>query len=266
MSVEYCSGRVALKTSREGRLKGTKKPEGRMAGTKQTADLINDFLGGMHVLASAIGGVMEDALLKEFAATELTIPQLKLLKLVATSEAQSIGDIAAFLGVSNAAASKAADRMVRRKLLRRAEGDSDRRTMLLTLTEAGRRIVQTYESARNKKLEKVFRHFEPGELRQTAAVMERLAVAIVSQSANPEDVCLQCKMYFREKCLMREISRHECFYVRYRSRDMGRGAEVANGRTRVSSRQRAEVVTSRQAPGQTVPLRLRPAKKTGTKR
>ena len=204
---------------------GTTLRVGRQVAKKKTPDLINEFLGGMHVLVSAVGGVMEDALLKELAGTQLTVSQLKLLKLVATSEAQSVGDVAAFLGVSNAAASKAADRMVRRKLLRRTEADSDRRTMLLTLTDAGQRIVQSYETGRNKMLGKVFRQFPAAELRQTAAFLERLAVAIVSQTSNPEDVCLQCKMYFREKCLMREISRHECLYDRYRSRETGRGSK-----------------------------------------
>jgi DNA-binding MarR family transcriptional regulator len=203
-----------------------------MASAK-TPELVNEFLGSMHVLASAVGGVMEDALLQEVAGSQLTVSQLRLLKLVARAEAQTIGDIAASLGVSNAAASKAADRLVRRKLLRRTEGESDRRAILLSLTEAGKRLMRLYEAARDKKLEKVFKQFPLEDLRKTAAMMERLAVSIVSHNANPEEVCLQCKIYFREKCLMREIARHDCFYDRRKSLAHERAARArsrtANG-------------------------------------
>lgn len=197
-----------------------------MASTK-TADLINEFLGSMHVLASAIGDVLEESLLEEVAGTQLTVSQLKVLKLVAQTEAQTVGDVAAFLGVSNAAASKAADRLVRRKLVRRTAGESDRRAILLSLTEAGRRVIRMYESARNKKLQKVFEQFPAEDLQSAAVTIERLAVAIASQSANPAEVCLQCKMYFREKCLMRQVSRHECFYDRHKNRSAGRVSRTA---------------------------------------
>jgi DNA-binding MarR family transcriptional regulator len=43
----------------------------------------------------------------------------------------SLGDIAAFLGISNAAASKAVNRLVRRKLLRCREGETDRLSIRL---------------------------------------------------------------------------------------------------------------------------------------
>jgi DNA-binding MarR family transcriptional regulator len=187
-----------------------------------TVELINEFLGSMHALTSSLGRVLEQALLEEIAGTQITVSQLRLLKLVARGESQTIGNVANFLGISNAAASKAADRLVRRKLLRRTEGASDRRSIELSLTEAGRRLVGQYDAARNKRLEKVFRQFPVEELHATARIMERVAVAVVGHTPNPGEVCLQCKMYFREKCLLRDISRHECLYIRSRSRGEAR--------------------------------------------
>ncbi len=194
-----------------------------------TPNLIDEFLGSMHVLTAAIGDVMEEAVLDEVAAGQITVSQFKLLKLIARTETQTIGDVAAFLGVSNAAASKAADRLVRRRLLDRTEGRADRRAIVLSLTAAGHRLMRLYESVRNEKFEKIFKHFSTEELLQIAAAMERLAVSIVSQSANPEGVCLHCKMYFREKCLMRQFSPHDCMYERHQSRASERTVRTVSG-------------------------------------
>jgi len=95
----------------------------------RTAELINDFLGSTQVFASSVNAVIEKRLLREVGPRQLTSSQFKLLKLVALTDAQTIGDVAAFLGVSNAAASKAVDKLVRRGLLLRNEAQTDRRAI-----------------------------------------------------------------------------------------------------------------------------------------
>src|SRR5512142_2915279 len=102
---------------------------------------IDDFLGSAHVFASAVNDIVEARLLRDVAGDQITVSQLKLLKLVAMTDAQTIGDVASFLGVSNAAASKAVDKLVRRKLLRRDEGETDRRVIHLSLTAGSRRVL-----------------------------------------------------------------------------------------------------------------------------
>ena len=124
-------------------------------------DLIDDFLGSAHVFASALADVIEEELLREVAENQITVSQLKLLKLVNLTEAQTIGDVAAFLGVSNAAASKAVDKLVRMMLLRRSEGETDRRAIHLSLTQPSRRLLAAYDAARRHKLQQIFGDFEP---------------------------------------------------------------------------------------------------------
>lgn len=192
------------------------------------SELTNEFLGSMQVLAAALGDVMEDALVQEVFADQITASQLRVLKLIARTETQSVSDLAGMLGVSSAAASKATDRLVRRELVRRTEGAADRRAIFLSLTERGQQLMRQYEAARDKQLERIFRQFDLEQLRNMASTMERLAVAIVKQTGNPEDVCLQCKMYFREKCLMREFSKHNCAY----DRQAGRAVERQKSSTR----------------------------------
>lgn len=177
-----------------------------------TAELVNDFLGSTHVFASAVSDVIEKKLLREVAGNQLTFSQFKLLKLVALTDAQTIGDVAVFLGVSNAAASKAVDKLVRRKLLLRTEGIADRRAIQLSLTEASRRLLAAYDSTKDRKLAKIFGEFAPAELRRAAELLDRLSAGIVDHTAKPEEICLQCGIYFRDKCLVRQLVRRNCFY------------------------------------------------------
>src|SRR5271157_128527 len=88
---------------------------------------IDDFLGSAHVFASAITDIIEQRLLEKAAEGQVTASQMKLLKLVGMTDSYTLGDVASFLRVSNAAASKAVDRLVRRDLLRRTEDQQDRR-------------------------------------------------------------------------------------------------------------------------------------------
>ena len=72
--------------------------------------LIDALLGNANVFVSALSGIMEQRLLAGIAGKRLTLSQLKVLKLLDVTGARNIGDVAAFLGVSDAAASKTADR------------------------------------------------------------------------------------------------------------------------------------------------------------
>jgi len=184
--------------------------------------LVNDFLGSTQVFTTAVHDIIEEQLLREAAGNRLTHSQFKLLKLVANTDAHSIGDVAAFLGVSNAAASKAVDKLVRRKMLVRTEGVADRRAAELALTPRSRRLLATYDVAKNRKLAEVFQACAPEELERMTEALDRLSAGIVDHNADPEEVCLQCGIYFREKCLMRKLIGRRCFYTLHRSRQAAR--------------------------------------------
>ena len=185
-----------------------------MAEEKHT-HIMADFLGSARVFASALEEAVEQRLLEEVAGKRLTLSQFRLLKLVAVTDAQTISDVGLFLDVSNAAASKAVDKLVRRKLLRRAEGQADRRKIHLSLTESSRRLLTAYERRRERKLAEVFRGFAGDELKRTANLLDRLSVGLVRHRAESE-VCLHCGVYFRNHCLIRKLLRRDCFYLRNR--------------------------------------------------
>jgi DNA-binding MarR family transcriptional regulator len=191
---------------------------------------IDDFLGSAHVFASAVTDIIEQRLLEEAAEGQVTASQMKLLKLVAMTDSYTLGDVASFLRVSNAAASKAVDRLVRRDLLRRVEDQNDRRVMHLHLTRASRRLVAIYENARQRKLQSIFVQFPPEELRGASELLDRLSADIVDHTSNPEELCLKCGIYFRERCLVRQLVPRNCFYQRGQRRSRQRPDRGNNGK------------------------------------
>lgn len=182
--------------------------------------LVYDFLGSAQVFATAVTEIVEEKILHEVAGETLTLSQFKLLKLVANTDAHSIGDVAAFLGVSSAAASKAVDKLVRRKMLGRTEGQEDRREAQLSLPPRAKRLLAAYDAARDERLAEVFRAFSGAELQRTTEVLDRLSAGIVDHNAKPEELCLQCGIYFREQCLVRKLVGRRCFYSLHKHRQL----------------------------------------------
>jgi len=179
--------------------------------------IAHDFLGSAHIFTSAVEEVLEKRLLEETSGRQLTLSQFKLLKMVALTEARTISDVALFLGISNAAASKAVDKLVRRKLLLRAEGQPDRREICLSLTESSRLLLSAYEVGKERRLAHLFHGFSSDELRRAARLLDRLSAGLIDHHSNPDEVCLQCGIYFRDKCLVRQYVKRNCFYSRNRS-------------------------------------------------
>jgi DNA-binding MarR family transcriptional regulator len=209
-----------------------------------TPEMIGELLGSVQIFSSAMRDVLEEKLLRETTRGRLTFSRLKLLKLVAFTDSNTIGDVAAFLRVSNTAASKAVDKLVRRRLLRRTEGHVDRRASELSLTGEGRRLLSAYEAARDQKLTEIFSACVPEQLGGTVATLDRLSANIVDHTANPQDLCLQCGIYFREKCRLRELVRRTCFYQKQRARKAAESVAAGAGkRIGMASRPRIETAT-----------------------
>lgn len=185
-------------------------PNGRKSACDEE-DLILELLGNATVFVSALSSVKEE-LLAEVAGKQITMQQLKVLKLLDLTGACNIGEVAAFLGVSAAAASKTVDRLVRRNHLLRTEDRTDRRSSELSLADAGRKLVHRYDSARSRKLRQVFGGLEPDAARRTSEFLERLTRGIIVHSGNPEEVCLQCGIYSQKRCLVKDATGSDCFY------------------------------------------------------
>ena len=185
-------------------------------GEKNTSTLVGNLLSAAHVFSTTVNMALDEELMRNASNGQLTPAQMKLLKLVSWSEALTVGDAAAFLGVSKAAASKAVDKLVRKMFLQRSTGQTDRREICISLTDESRRVLARYENAREQKLREIFSMSAPGELEKIAGLLDCLSarIAIENSNAQPGKPCFQCGTYFRENCVLRTQLGRDCFHRR----------------------------------------------------
>ena len=78
-------------------------------GNRRTEQLIGELLGIAHLFSAAVSDIMEEKLLSKALGGHVTPSQLKILKLLKLADARNLNEVATFLGVSDAAASKLVD-------------------------------------------------------------------------------------------------------------------------------------------------------------
>ncbi|MGI5240682.1 MarR family winged helix-turn-helix transcriptional regulator [Dactylosporangium sp. CA-139066] len=83
---------------------------------------------------------------------DVTLPQYRALVVLAARGPQRVADISAELQVAASTGTRMCERLVRKGLARRSRPSSDRRVVRLTLTAAGRRLVQRVTASRRKQL------------------------------------------------------------------------------------------------------------------
>jgi len=176
----------------------------------QRVKLINDFLASVTILASVLHERLV-SIFKDDLGNELTMSQFKLLRLIAQTRAGRISDVADFLGVTAAAASRAVERLVRRGLIARSPAE-DRRVSLLDLTPRGETTLARHEEAHDALLREMIPHVSIEDLRAATQLFDRMSIEIYKHNIASGELCLRCGVYSRDKCLMRSVSGRNCYY------------------------------------------------------
>lgn len=85
-------------------------------------------------------------------ADEVTLPQYRVLVLLALRGPQGLSGLADALAVAPSTATRMCDRLVRKGLVARAEDPSDRRQVRLQCTAAGRRLIDEVSERRRAEI------------------------------------------------------------------------------------------------------------------
>ncbi|HYB39587.1 MAG TPA: MarR family transcriptional regulator [Mycobacterium sp.] len=107
----------------------------------------------------------------------VTVPQLRVLVMVDTRGPLNLAAVAAGLGVNPSNASRICDRLIRAGLLDRQDSPNDRRHITLSLTDAGRRLVNKVIRHRRTAITRVLRDMDPADRELLTTALDRFATA-----------------------------------------------------------------------------------------
>jgi DNA-binding MarR family transcriptional regulator len=111
------------------------------------------------------------------AAEHTTIAQYRMLVVLASRGPQRMTDLAAALDVAPSTAGRMTDRLVRKQLARRHRARADRRSVVVSLTPAGRQVVDEATARRRVLIEDILAKLAPEEQRAIATAFEAFAAA-----------------------------------------------------------------------------------------
>jgi DNA-binding MarR family transcriptional regulator len=107
----------------------------------------------------------------------VTLPQLRVLVIVASRTAPNLGAIANGLGVHPSNATRAVDRLVSAGLLDRSDDPTDRRNLLLKLTGKGQALVDHVMDRRRTAIAAILERMPPSRRRSLVPAMRAFAEA-----------------------------------------------------------------------------------------
>jgi DNA-binding MarR family transcriptional regulator len=111
------------------------------------------------------------------AAEETSIAQYRALVVLASRGPQRLVDLAAALDVAPSTAGRMCDRLVRKGLVRRHRARADRRSVLVSVTAAGREVVDQATARRRELIADVLRKLPADQQREVARALAAFAAA-----------------------------------------------------------------------------------------
>ncbi|MGH3269597.1 MAG: MarR family winged helix-turn-helix transcriptional regulator [Trebonia sp.] len=111
------------------------------------------------------------------AAEDITIAQYRALVVLASRGPQRMVDLAGALGVTPSTAGRMCDRLLRKALIRRSRRLSDRRAVQVSITRAGRGVVDEATARRRELIAGILGKLPAGQQSAVAAAMAAFAAA-----------------------------------------------------------------------------------------
>ena len=122
----------------------------------------------------ATSRIINAVIVKSLASVDadLTVPQLRVLVILAAHDAASLSEVAEDLGVNPSNASRTCEQLVQRGLVRRDADLADRRRVSLRLAAPGTRMLDRVMRRRRKLLRSIVVRMAPGDQRSLMAAAD----------------------------------------------------------------------------------------------
>ena len=116
---------------------------------------------------------------------EISVRQLRTMVLLSSRGPMNVSTIAEHLGVNASNASRTCDELVTLGMVARAEHDTDRRHILVVLSDEGAALVDRLMEARRRMIDGIIGRMDPGELEGLVRGLDAFSAAVAA--APPED-------------------------------------------------------------------------------
>jgi len=174
-------------------------------------DAVLSFLHNAHIFASTMREIMGDEYLRRTSDFQISYPQFELLRLIERTDRHQVREMAAFLGVSQAAASRNVDKLVRLGLVTRETRPDDRRAVSLYLTGRGRGVVRKYDELKEEKMQSVLEVLSEDQVEALTLGLGTVALRILQEEEDPGHVCMKCSAYSVDNCPVESLA-DGCIY------------------------------------------------------
>jgi DNA-binding MarR family transcriptional regulator len=150
----------------------------------QTLNALDQVMDASEAFTAAARELQEQALV-EVTGGEVTLSYVRLLLLISRpGERFKVKDVADFLGVTNAAASRSIDRLVQQDLVDRRATPEDRRAVDLTLTPLAEELLARFKEVRNQELLRLLGDYPADKARRAAELLTELS-ALLEDAETP---------------------------------------------------------------------------------
>lgn len=141
------------------------------SGRDEAAEQVNAVMRGSRVLLAIVTRSIAEV------GDVVTMPQLRVLVMIAAHGPQHLGAVAQTLGVHPSNATRTCERLVVAGLLHRTDDPADRRFLRLELTGQGLALVERVMTHRRTAVEQVMERMPAAGRRELAAALGAFAEA-----------------------------------------------------------------------------------------
>jgi DNA-binding MarR family transcriptional regulator len=119
---------------------------------------------------------------KQVVELDLTMPQAQALGVLRRGPLCT-GELAAVLQISAPAVTQLTNRLTRKQLIERRMADGDRRSVMVMLTERGRRVVDTFKERRNTIFGGALSHMDDEDRQLVVSALAKVVKALEEYGA-----------------------------------------------------------------------------------
>lgn len=171
--------------------------------TKADKSKLDVIVKSLSLLARVTQRVLEDCAVNSANGESVNGSKLHILKLLSHRGMQSTGQVARFLSISAPGVTQLANALVRSKLVIRKPDPRDRRTTFLSLTPAGKKLVQSVEAQQRRIMKTALKNAGISNPSKWVESVQDLTTGLAACDPEiHEQFCLQCGAHLDGSCVL----------------------------------------------------------------